>query len=298
MKKWRKKRFCTCLYIIQELRLDVGVDTVRRTLNRRGLFWRAVPKKTPLTTKTLAVRKQFWERYGAKSSDWWQHNIGLVFDGVTLTKAPPSLTGRQKHAAQSIGHMWQKPSERLATDVHTHNRYGIQLGVKVPLWGGFTGSGKFPMRFWTPKPKMVKDQWRALIPSMRRAIDAATGTGRAPGANRDKVWHDNEGFLLAPQVYKRNGMVSVRFPPNSGDLNPIETVWARLRKDTGSREHDDLKANKIISTEQFKHRVAQILNSYAVVRDGERYNYYQKLARGMPARLAKMKANKFGHCGK
>ena len=29
---------------------------------------------------------------------------------------------------------------------------------------------------------------------------------------------------------------------NSGDLNPIETVWARLRRDLAVREMADLKA--------------------------------------------------------
>ena len=42
-------------------------------------------------------------------------------------------------------------------------------------------------------------------------------------------------------------MCSVKFPPNSGDLNPMGTVWARLRRDLAVREMDDLKAGRCLS---------------------------------------------------
>ena len=45
-------------------------------------------------------------------------------------------------------------------------------------------------------------------------------------------------------------------------------------------------------------RVSQILTSYNEHRVGERFNYYQRLLRGMPSRLAKCRANNFGPCGK
>ena len=85
-----------------------------------------MPKKRPFTAKELAERKAFVEKYARKSPQWWEENMNLVFDGVTLTKAPQALTGRQKHAAQSITRMWMKKGETLDSRVHTHNRYGVQ----------------------------------------------------------------------------------------------------------------------------------------------------------------------------
>ena len=99
--------------------------------------------------------------------------MSLIIDGVTLTRAPASLSGRQKHAAQSVAFMWMRRSEKFNREVHTFNRYGVQLGVKVPLWGGFTGNGRFAVRLWTRTPKMNKHEWAALVPSIRRAIDLA-----------------------------------------------------------------------------------------------------------------------------
>ena len=53
------------------------------------------------------------------------------------------------------------------------------------------------------------------------------------------------------------------FPPNSGDINPIETVWARLRKDLAIQEFEDLKNDKVITVASFRKRVAQLLRSYS-----------------------------------
>ena len=81
-------------------------------------------------------------------------------------------------------------------------------------------------------------------------------------------------------------------------LNPIETGWAALRKELAIREQKDLAEGNVISTAQFRQRVAQILKAWSVPAQGEQFNYFQKLLRGMPRRLARCKANKYGHCGK
>ena len=104
--------------------------------------------------------------------------------------------------------------------------------------------------------------------------------------------------MLCPATYRKHGLVQVRFPPNSGDLNHIETVWARLRKDLAVREREDLTAGRTISVPQFWQRAAQILNSYGCAGPGESHSYLRKLVRGMPRRLAMCKANKYGRCGK
>lgn len=115
------------------------------------------------------------------------------------------------------------------------------------------------------------------------------------------MWFDNEGFLKIDRAYHKHGLTAMRFPPGSGDLNPIENVWARLRKDLAEREFEDLKNDKVITTLQFKQRVSQLLTSYGCVRPGTKYSkhsYLEMLLRGMPKRLMKCKRNKYGPCGK
>ena len=49
VKTWRKKVFCICRHIRGELKLKVSLSTIARALNNHGYYWRAVPKKSPLT---------------------------------------------------------------------------------------------------------------------------------------------------------------------------------------------------------------------------------------------------------
>ena len=298
VKKWRAKRFCTCQYIAQELKLDVTPRTVANVLNRHGYYWRAVPKVTPLEAKHIAKRKAFVDKYGQRTAGWWKKHMSLVIDGVTLTKAPAGLSGRQKHAAQNVGFMWMRRAERFSRGVHTFNRYGTQLGVKVPLWGGITGSGRCALRLWTRTAKMNKAQWAALVPAMRRAIDHAAVPRPGDARSAFKVWQNNEGILQQPKVYKRHGLQLVNFPPNSGDLNPIETVWARLRRDLALREMQDLQDLVVLTDAQYRQRAAQVLTSYSQPAEDGGPSFLEKLIAGMPKRLEKCKANGYGRCGK
>ena len=112
------------------------------------------------------------------------------------------------------------------------------------------------------------------------------------------MWFDNETFLKVDSEYHRHGLTAMRFPPGSGDLNPIENVWGKLRKDLAIREFEDLKNDKVITTLQFKQRCSQLLTSYAYVKPGKKYSYLENLIRGMPGRLLRCKENKYGPCGK
>ena len=117
----------------------------------------------------------------------------------------------------------------------------------------------------------------------------------APGRT---IWHDNEKFLKQPQVYASHGLTMKCFPPNSGDLNPIETVWVWLRAELARREMSDLDTGKTISVQQFRQRASQILQSFEVPRPGERAPRLERLIAGMPKRLAQCKANRYGKCCK
>ena len=169
VKMWRNKKFCTCRNIKRELKLEATTRTIARALNRNGYKWCQVSRKSPLTAKQLEQRKAWVKRYLNKSPSWWTQNMHLIFDGVTLTKAPKNLDLRQKHAAQSIRHMWMKATEKMDPALHTYNRYGVQLGTKVPLWGGMTGDGTFSLKLWTAKAKMKKEEWAQHTPQLKRA---------------------------------------------------------------------------------------------------------------------------------
>ena len=125
VQKWRKKIFCTCPHIKRELKLDVHVGTIARTLNRHGYYWRHVPKKSPISEEHQKKRKTFVLKHVHHRPQWWVDNMHLVIDGVTLTKAPRKLSSRQKHAAQAIKALRMKKKEVMDPDLHTYQRYSL-----------------------------------------------------------------------------------------------------------------------------------------------------------------------------
>ena len=125
VQKWRSKLFCTCAHIKKELKLDVSRFTILRTLGRYGYHWRSVPRKQMIKPEHMEKRKEWVDKHLKHKPQWWVENMHLVFDGVTLTKAPRQLSLRQKHAAQSIRAMWMKRGEAMDPDSHTYNRYSI-----------------------------------------------------------------------------------------------------------------------------------------------------------------------------
>ena len=86
--------------------------------------------------------------------------------------------------------------------------------------------------------------------------------------------------------------------PNSGDLNPIETVWARLRRDLAVREMADLQAGRFLSTCQYKCRASQILTSYSLPQAWETVSYLSRFLRGMPRKKRERYETVSQACGK
>ena len=123
VQKWRKKLFCTCQHIKKELKLDVDRLTILRTLARHDYHWRQVARKGPIKPEHMKLRKDWVNKHLLHRPAWWVENMHLVFDGVTLTKAPKKLSERQKHAAQNLRAMWMKKGERMDPELHTYNRY-------------------------------------------------------------------------------------------------------------------------------------------------------------------------------
>ena len=100
---------------------------------------------------------------------------------------------------------------------------------------------------------------RAILPpddfaALRRACDDAPEI--ADPGKKATVWTDNEQFLEKPAKYKAAKREVCNFPTDSGDIGPMKTVWARLRKGVAKRGFEDLKQGKAITAAQFKKRAS------------------------------------------
>ena len=85
-----------------------------------------------------------------------------------------------------------------------------------PLWARNPGAARKP----APGREAPPLYWGSGGPT---SVDDA---GEVEQTQTAKVWHDNETSLANDAKYQASKLTSVRFPPNSGDLNPIETVWS------------------------------------------------------------------------
>ena len=107
-----------------------------------------------------------------------------------------------------------------------------------------------------------------------------------------------EKFLCQPAEYWSAGLQLERFPPNSGDLRPIETVRAWLQRDLAEKEQADHAVGKVLTAQQFRQRAALLLKQYGEKKPGSDHSRWGKLVRGMPKRLQKCKERRYGRCGK
>ena len=112
------------------------------------------------------------------------------------------------------------------------------------------------------------------------------------------MWHDNEQCMKQPSVYAQHGLTMKCFPPNSGDLNPIEMVWAWLRKELAKKEMVDLDEDRSLTAAEFRRRASHILRSFEVRQRRGGLSRLGKLIEGMPKRMADCRANRYGRCKK
>ena len=160
VKKWRNKKFCTCKYIKRELKLEATPRTIARALNRNGYKWCQVSRKSPLTAKQLQQRKVWVKRYLHKSPTWWTQNMHLIFDGVTLTKAPQESRPETKACCP-------KHSTHVDEDDREDGPHTAHL---QQVWGSVGNQSAFVGRFHRG--------WLILLEAVdRKAQDEERGVG-------------------------------------------------------------------------------------------------------------------------
>ena len=169
-----------------------------------------------------------------------------VLDGVVITVPPKGLTARENWCRAEETHCWRKPSEAMVEELLAKNAYKKQgkLGTILPLWGGLSADG-FAAVAWHANRKITAEEWAEAVDSgkLQEALEAVNPGRGAPWT----VLTDNESFLRAPASERAHRNVRVRLwkiPPSSPDLNPVEKMWAWVRKQVVRMDLQDLRAGK------------------------------------------------------
>jgi transposase len=202
--------FVTPKEIRSELQVPVSARTVRRRLDQAGLFGRVARVSYPFTQEDVSRRLAFVSNYGGWNESQW--NTVLFSDETHII-----LGGN--------GQVWvQRPEDTAFLSQFMTERYPFP--EKISLWGCFSAQGIGASRVFdgTMNSRLLTDTFtRCMKPHALQTWPAQQWyflQDNAPyhTSNESRTWLHN------------NGIDCIDFPPYSPDLNPIENLWADLKR--------------------------------------------------------------------
>lgn len=199
--------------IKRALNLDVSENTIRRRLDEAGLHARVARHQFLLTDEHKRKRLSFAEGYSRWSEDDW---CTVIFaDESTFLGAGyhgRAYVRREDGTADALEHVLSKRPHP----------------VSVPAWGCFSSKGPGYMQMY--EGSLAASQYRDILRDyLLPTAEEHFGEGR-------DWWllHDNDPGRHMSQVVKtwihNNAVHVLEFPPYSPDLNPIENLWANVKK--------------------------------------------------------------------
>ena len=245
--------------------MDLDASAIRRILRSHGYRWLPRAQKRKYSAARKAERLKFAKAVLRLSKAKLREKLSLAMDGVILALPPRDATDRANYCAHGDTHMWRLPSEAASEALAGQDPYPYQVPVEriVPLWGGLSEGGFAVVAFHKAR-KFTTAEWCREVrrDKLRKAIRSLNPV------KRNGPWTvlcDNEAFLHTPR--SRRAMMDVgvriwRMPASSPDLNPVEKMWAWLRRKIRAKDAEDLRKRRLpIGRTAFKARVRSILAS-------------------------------------
>lgn len=224
--------FTTPPTIRRELGVPASARTVRRRLDEAGLFGRVARIEFPFTEEHITERLEFATEHQGWTRDQWAR---VLFGDETYM-----CLGVQ-------GQIWvQRPQ-----DAAFLSQFVVQgqsnFAPKIGIWGCFASEGVGGLRIFddTMDSRLYTDTLQRFMKPF--ALD---------------FWPSGEWFYLDDNAsYHRshvtqtwlfnNGVNLIKLPPHSPDLNPIENLWADLKRRIESRFPHSIQELKEIVIEEW-----------------------------------------------
>ncbi|CAE7600419.1 unnamed protein product [Symbiodinium sp. CCMP2592] len=213
-------------------------STVRQVLRKHGYHWLPRTQKGKYSGKQKLERLRFAKAVLRLTQAQLREKLSFAMDGVILSVPPKNATDRENYIAQGETHLWRRRGEAYTEALAGQQPYAQQVPMDrvLPLWGGLSEGGFAVVTFHASR-KLATTAWCGLVRAgrLRRAIQALDlVTKHGPW----KVLCDNENAMAA------EGLSAWRVPPSSPDLNPVEKMWAWLRRRIRQKDREDLRKRR------------------------------------------------------
>lgn len=205
-----EEKFVTPRMVRNELHVPVSNRTVRRRLDESGLLGRVARWSWPLEQVHIDQRLAFANDYGGWDADDWSQVLFTDECNIWLN---------------AHGQVWvQRPEDAAYLDQYMLHRSPSRS--KLSIWAGFsaTGATRIHMVNGNLDAEQLVDILAVEIPSYVRGVWG------------DRTWNllqDNSPIHTSNLVKDWLVTKNIRcfpFPSYSPDLNPMENLWAWLKR--------------------------------------------------------------------
>jgi DDE superfamily endonuclease/Transposase len=225
--------FTTPQLLRSELRVEASTRTVRRRLDEAGIFGRVARIEYPFTQEHITRRFEFAQEHQGWTDDQWAR---VLFGDETYI-----CLGAQ-------GRVWvQRPED--AAFLRQYMAQGqTNFAPKIGIWACFSSQGVGAIQIFddTMDTRLYTDTMqRFMKPCALRLWPSGAWFYLQDNASYHKSHRSLEWF-------HNNGVDLVELPPHSPDLNPIENLWADLKRRVESRFPHSIPELKQIVTEEWE----------------------------------------------
>ncbi|CAK9820113.1 Transposable element Tcb1 transposase [Anthophora quadrimaculata] len=204
---------------------SVSCDTIRRVLYRANLNSRSSRKRPLITVKNSKKRLEFANKYISKSEEFWKRVIFTDESKFCVFNAPSKK-------------VWRKPNTEFQKENLTQTvKHG---GASLMVWGCMSAAGVGDYHIIDG----TMDRWMYLNILKEHLLQSAEKFGIKDNFMFQQDNDPKHKATIVREWILYNTPHYLVTPPQSPDINPIEHLWAEIKKNirkSPPRNRDELK---------------------------------------------------------